>query len=78
MSYSRKYELSKFDAFLTPAERADESDHGRRVVIDRLQPALDRQHTLGADGHWAYCLTTHLNLIDILDDERAALQQEAA
>ncbi len=72
----RFYSLSKFDDFLTRAERENESREGRLVVIDRLQPALDRQRALGADGHWAYCLTTHLNLIDILYYERAVLQLE--
>ena len=79
--YQREYLLSQFGAFLTPDEQADESHEGRQRVINRLAPALSQQLKLGRKDHWAYDFSAHLNLVEILKNERTAvadLESEAA
>ena len=73
MTYRREYLLSHFGAYLWPGEESDLSREGRKLVIARLAPALSQQCKLGRKAHWAYDISAHLNLVEILKNERAAV-----
>lgn len=58
---------------LWPHEIADESLHGRALIVARLRKALRAERRRGIEGHWTYDLGRHAELLRLYRAERSAL-----
>ncbi len=81
MTTRREILLSKMTEYLTQDEIDDVSREGRQIVIALLKPVLHNMIKLGRQRHWAYDITLHQNLVELIHSEIdaiAALDREAA
>ena len=58
---------------LWPAELADDTPEGRKLILAKLQRALRRERRQGITGHWAYDLNRHQSLLRALLHEKSRM-----
>jgi hypothetical protein len=73
-AYDRRTELARILP-LWPAELADDSRRGRRLIIAKLRRALRAERRRGIAGHWTYDLARHVELLRVY---RLELAREAS
>lgn len=58
----------------SPAELADRSEGGTRLILGKVRKALRAERRRGQAGHWSYDLNRHLALVQALGMENRRLQ----
>jgi hypothetical protein len=69
-AYDRRTELPRILS-LWPAQLADDSPRGRRLILARLRRALKAERRRGIAGHWTYDLARHVELLRVYQLELA-------